>query len=42
MDFMSDQLFDGRRVRILTIVDAFCRLSPVIDVRQRMLTSSPA
>jgi len=35
MDFMSDQLFDGRRIRILTIVDAFSRLSPAIDVRQR-------
>ena len=34
MDFMSDQLFDGRRIRILTIVDAFSRLSPVINVRQ--------
>ena len=28
MDFMSDQLFDGRRIRILTIIDAFSRLSP--------------
>jgi putative transposase len=35
MDFLSDQLFDGRRIRILTIVDAFSRLSPAIDVRQR-------
>ena len=35
MDFMSDQLFDGHRVRILTIVDAFTRLSPAIDVRAR-------
>ena len=34
MDFMSDQLFDGRRIRILTIVDAFSRPSPAIDVRQ--------
>lgn len=33
MDFMSDHLFDGRRIRILTIVDAFSRLSPGIDVR---------
>jgi putative transposase len=33
MDFMSDQLFDGRRIRILTVVDAFSRLSPAIDVR---------
>ncbi len=34
MDFMSDQLFDGRRIRILTVVDAFSRLSPAIEVRQ--------
>ena len=33
MDFLSDQLFDERRNRILTIVDAFSRLSPAIDVR---------
>ena len=26
MDFMSDQLFDGRCIHILTIVDAFSRL----------------
>ena len=35
MDFLSDQLFNGRRILILTIVDAFSRLSPVIDVRPR-------
>ncbi len=35
VDFMSDQLFDGRQIRILTIVDAFSRLSPAIDVRMR-------
>ena len=34
MDFMSDQLFNGRRIRILTTLDAFSRLSPAIDVRQ--------
>ena len=33
MDFMSDQLFDGRGIRILTIIDAFTRISPAIDVR---------
>nr|WP_246742709.1 IS3 family transposase [Microvirga splendida] len=33
MDFLSDQLFDGRKIRILTIVDAFSKLSPAIDVR---------
>jgi putative transposase len=34
-DFLSDQLFDGRQIRILTIVDAFSKLSPAIDVRFR-------
>ena len=34
MDFLSDQLIDGSKVRILTIVDAFSKLSPTIDVRQ--------
>ena len=33
MDFLSDQLFNGRRIRILSIVDAYSRLSPAIDVR---------
>lgn len=33
MDFMSDQLFDRRRIRVLTIVDAFSKASPAIDVR---------
>jgi len=32
MDFMSDELFDGRRLRILTIVDNFSRVSPLIGV----------
>ena len=35
MDFLSDQLFDGRKIRVLTIVDAFSKLSPAIDVRPR-------
>jgi len=35
MDFLSDQLFDGSKIRVLTIVDAFSRLSPAIDARQR-------
>src|SRR5580698_7339184 len=34
MDFVHDQLFDGRKIRVLTVVDTFTRLSPVIDVRQ--------
>src|SRR5690606_20343372 len=33
MDFMADQTFDERKLRILTIVDAATRLSPAIDVR---------
>ena len=32
MDFMSDELFDGRRVRLLTIVDDFTRESLAIKV----------
>ena len=35
MDFLSDQLFDGTKIRILTIVDAFSKISPTIDVRLR-------
>ena len=30
MDFMADQLFDGRRIRLLTIVDNFSRISPLL------------
>ena len=33
MDFLSDQLFDGRKIRVLSIVDNFTRVSPTIDVR---------
>lgn len=32
MDFMSGQLFDGRRFRLLTIVDDFTRESLAIEV----------
>jgi putative transposase len=32
MDFVSDQLFTGQKLRILTIVDNFSRLSPTIGV----------
>jgi len=32
MDFMSDELFDGRRLRLLTIVDNFTRESVAIEV----------
>ena len=30
---LSDQLFDGRRIRVLSIVDNFTRVSPALDVR---------
>ncbi len=32
MDFMSDELFDGRRIRLLTLVDNFTRESLAIEV----------
>ena len=32
VDFVHDQLFDGRKIRSLTIVDTFSRLSSAIDV----------
>jgi putative transposase len=32
MDFVSDSLHDGRRFRVLTLVDHFSRVSPAIDV----------
>ena len=34
MDFVSDALFDGRRLRALTVVDAFTRAALAIDVDQ--------
>lgn len=36
MDFMSDELFDGRRIRLLTIVDNYSRESLAIEVDQRI------
>jgi putative transposase len=33
MDFVSDQLFDGRRIRVLTIVDCHSRESLVVQPR---------
>jgi putative transposase len=35
MDFMADQLSDGRRIRILTLVDIFIRESLAADPRLR-------
>jgi putative transposase len=34
MDFVSDAPFDGRRLRALTVVDAFTREALAIDVDQ--------
>ncbi|MBP1178507.1 hypothetical protein JOE48_000471 [Methylobacterium sp. PvR107] len=34
MDFASDALFDGRRLRVLTVVDAFTREASAIAVDQ--------
>lgn len=36
MDFMADQLFDGSRFRLLTLVDNFSRESLAIRVGQRL------
>jgi putative transposase len=36
MDFMSDELYDGRRIRILTLVDNHTRESLAIHVAQRI------
>lgn len=36
MDFMSDQLYDGRRIRVLTLVDNHTRESLAIHVGQRV------
>ena len=36
LDFVADQLQDGRRFRALTIVDVFTRESPAIEVGQSL------
>jgi putative transposase len=36
LDFVADQLTDGRRFRALTIVDVFTRKSPAIEVGQSL------
>lgn len=33
MDFVHDELFNGHRIRLLTIVDNFSRVSPAIGVK---------
>jgi len=35
MDFVHDQLYDGRKIRVLTVIDAFSRYVPALDVRER-------
>ena len=36
MDFMSDQLYDGRQIRLLTLVDNFTRESLAIEVGEHI------
>lgn len=36
MDFVHDQLVDGRAFRVLTVVDQWSRLSPILEVVQRV------
>ena len=36
MDFMSDQLYNGRRIRLLTLVDNFNRESLAIEVGEHI------
>jgi len=42
MGFMADQLFDGRRIRLLTLVDNFSRESLAIEVGQRFTGAAVA
>jgi putative transposase len=34
MDFARDQLFNGRKICILTVVDTYSRFTPAIEARQ--------
>jgi putative transposase len=36
MDFVADALFDGRKLRMLTVVDLYIRECLAIDVGQRL------
>jgi len=36
MDFMSDELYNGQRIKLLTLVDNFTRESLAIEVDERM------
>jgi len=33
MDFLHDQLFDARKIRILAVIDQYSRFSPALDPR---------
>ena len=36
MDFMTDELYHGQRIRLLTLVDNFTRESMAIEVEQHL------
>lgn len=36
MDLMNDELYNGQRIRLLTLVDNLTRGSPVIEVAERL------
>ena len=36
MDFMTDELYNGQRIRLLTLVDNFTRESLIIEVDQHL------
>lgn len=36
MDFVMDTLLDGRRIRVLTVVDILSRFSPIIEADHTM------
>ncbi len=42
MDFVHDQLFDGRKIRALTVVDIFSRFCLAINVQKSFTSSSVA
>lgn len=42
MDFVSGALFDGRRLRLLTVIDLFTRESPGICVGQNLRSTEVA
>lgn len=42
MDFVSDALFDGRRLRLLMIIDLYTRECPGISVGQNLRSAEVA